>query len=551
MSHLAFTPKSAFQHLLLIYLILPTVTLKLLILIEPFSGNAKDVSVKTIVELIKTVTLNNEDIQHLTDILLNKQSDGSTEWRKKNDPLGVLKKQLQEKEVALEKAMKNLSAAVQKTRELRNELEVEKSRQLNSREKSQQMQIEIQTLHMKLQQSYDSHRNEMTAIQKQLQQMQVKCNEERSHALRLQEDNARLQQLMKNEQHLKHEIEQLRNDRQQFELRIKSGQKNNDELLMKNQQLEARLKSLTDNRQKEESNYQKLIENVKQELQNSESNRRTLVEELTHSSNKCNSMESEGIQLKNRLKEFEDSKNEEINNLVKQLSEVSSERQKLEKALIESREQNQSQNNSQNGDKQELERLSGELAKVLEKTKSLEDSLDIQMKLNEELSEKNRLANETIEAFEQVKRECTQNAMKLSEEANTQLKSQAQDLKLQNESLTTKLNEALDAINSKVKDLESIKSELRVVVPSLDTQTEDWITRIGSNLNEILDKNSNNTSVEQKVEELESLLTAERKRSTELQSKANQFAEALSQTVSFQFSQNSFSTHFNCLSCRN
>ena len=147
--------------------------------------------------------------------------------------MAVLKKQLQEKEVALEKAMKNLSAAVQKTRELRNELEVEKSRQMNGREKSQQMQMEIQTLHMKLQQNFEAHRTEMNAIQNKLQQIQVKCTEERNHSIRVQEDNSRLQQLVKNEQHMKHEIEQLRNDRQQYELRIAASQKSNEEIASK------------------------------------------------------------------------------------------------------------------------------------------------------------------------------------------------------------------------------------------------------------------------------------------------------------------------------
>ena len=496
------------------------------------AGNVKDVSVKTIVELIKTVTLNNEDIQHLTDILLNKQSDGSTEWRKKNDPLAVVKKQLQEKEVALEKAMKNLSAAVQKTRELRNELEVEKSRQMNSREKSQQMQIEIQALHMKLQQSYDNHRSEISGIQKQLQQMQVKSNDERSHALRLQEDNSRLQQLVKSEQHLKHEIEQLRNERQQCDMRMKALQKSSEELAMKNQQLESRIKNMSDTRQKDESSYQMHIQDVNQELQKCETQRKALVEELTHSNNKCNSLESDSIQMRNRLKDIEDSKNEEVKRLVDQLSKLSKEKQVVENALIETKQKNQNDDQNSDSTRQELVRVSEELTLVKEQMKTLKDSLDVQMKLNEELSEKNRLANETIENFDQVKRECALNATKLSEELNTQLKNDAQDLRLQNESLTTKLNEALDSINLKVKELESVKSELRLIDPSLDTLSNDWVTNIRSNLNEILEnKNLNNLS-EDSVKELELLLQTEKERSNELQLKTKQFAEALGQTVS-------------------
>ncbi|CAG2117546.1 unnamed protein product, partial [Medioppia subpectinata] len=278
--------------------------------------NGREVSAKSIIESVKTVILNNEEIQLLTDILLNKQSDGSTEWRKKNDPLAVLKKQLQEKEVALEKTLKNLSTAVQKTRELRNELEVEKSSQLNSREKSQQMQHEIQALHLKLQQSYESQRNEMNAMQKQLQQIQVKLSDERSHAIRLQEDNSRLQQLMKSDQHVKHEVDQLRTERTQYEMRMSASQKSNEELLRKTQQLENRIKSMSDSRQKDETTYQMHIKDVSQELQKCETQRNVLVEELSHKTNKCNAIESENIQFIQRFKELEETKNSEIKVLI-------------------------------------------------------------------------------------------------------------------------------------------------------------------------------------------------------------------------------------------
>ena len=450
----------------------------------------------------------------------------------KNDPLAVLKKQLQEKEQALEKAMKNLSAAVQKTRELRNELEVEKGRQMNGREKTQQMQIEIQTLHLKLQQSFESHRSEMNAIKNQLTQIQVKCNEERNHALRLQEDNARLQQLVKNDQHLKHEIEQLRNDRQQYELRINASQKSNEELIRKTQSMESQVRSLTDMQKNEDSKHKNIIQDLSQQLAKSEAQRKSLGEELSHTSNKCNSFETESIQIKSRLKETEDLKNEEKKRLMDQISELNKEKQIIENALIGAKSE---QNGDQNNDRQELVKVSQQLTATKEELKSLKNSLDTDSKTIEELTEKNRLANESIERLEKEKKECIENADKVSQQLNNEMKNESQALRQQNESLTTKLNEALDSRNCRIKELEAIKSELRHIIPSLDTQSDDWVSKVQISFNEKLSSYSVQSSDgEQKFKELESLLNVEREKSNEFQCKATQFASTLFQTVCIQ-----------------
>ena len=446
--------------------------------------------------------------------------------------MAVLKKQLQEKEVALEKAMKNLSAAVQKTRELRNELEEEKSRQLNSGQKSQQMQMEIQALHMKLQQTYESHRSDMNAMQKQLQQIQVKCNEERSHAIRLQEDNSRLQQLVKNESHLKHEIEGLRNDRQNYELRITATQKSNEDLVRKTQQLESRLKTISDSRQKDESTYQKHVQDINQELQKSESHRNALVEELGHTSNKCNSLETENIQIKTRLKELDDSKTNEIKRLIDQISELNKDKQIIENALIEAKRQQQ--NGDQNNEREELIKLNQQLIATKEELKSLENSFENQMITNKELNEKNRLAIESIARLENEKKEFTENTVKMSEELNNCSKKEIQDLKQQNESLRTQLNESLQSRSDQTKELDSVKSSLQQIIPNLDLQSKDWVSKIQILFNDKMSSNSMESSEsQQKLKELESLLNIEREKSNEFQSKATQFASTLSQTVCF------------------
>ncbi|CAG2166396.1 unnamed protein product [Oppiella nova] len=533
-------------------------------------GNGREVSAKTIIEIVKTVTLNNEEIQLLTDILLNKQSDGSTEWRKKNDPLAVLKKQLQEKEVALEKAMKNLSTAVvlklttlyrrgnrqeffvevlflhrelfryflnscrqQKTRELRNELEVEKSKQLNSRDKSQQMQLEVQALHMKLQQSYESQRNEMNSMQKQLQQIQVKCNEERTHAIRLQEDNSRLQQLVKGEQHVKHEVDQLRTERQQYEIRMSATQKTNEELIRKTQQLENRIKSMSDSRLKDETSYQKHVKDVSQELQKCETQRNALVDELSHTTNKCNSLESENLQFIQRFKDLEENKNTEIKRLIDDMSEINKQKLIIEKALTEAK-QHEQQNGDQNLERQEFMKLNEEMIATKEELRNTKNAFENQLRKHEELGDKYRLANESIANFDKVKKEFVESALKVSEEANRQLKTENETFRQQNESLNTKLVDTSNCNKDSVREVDSIKTALRTVIPSLDTESKDWISRIQTTLSDQLSHRSDKSSGadQQRVEALESLLNSEKEKSSQLETKCAEFASTLSQTES-------------------
>ncbi|XP_054154304.1 putative leucine-rich repeat-containing protein DDB_G0290503 isoform X2 [Oppia nitens] len=493
-------------------------------------GNVREVSANTIIDLVRTTTLNNEEIQLLTDILLNKQTDGSTEWRKKNDPLAVLKKQLIEKETELEKTTKNLTAAVQKTRELRNELEVEKSRQLNNRDKSQQMQLEVQTLHIKLQQSYDSHRSEVSSLQKQLQQIQVKYSEERSHKLRIQDENQRFQQLLANEQHMKHELDQLRNDRQQYEMRINNTQKANEELIRKTQQLDNRIISMTEVRQKDESAYQKHIQDISQELQKCETQRNSFGDELNHIKSKCNSLESESIQFLQKFKDLENSKNDEIKRLINDFTELSQQKKILEKALTDAK--HEQQNGEQNNDKQEANRLNEELVLVKEELKNMKNICENQLRNYEELNGKYRLANESIENFDKIKKQSVESALKISDDKNNQLKSEMDVLKEQINSLNVKLNETEKAKHECFQQMDLIKQTLIKSIPSLDTNNKDWISSIEIEINQQLSHNSTQSSsdVQQRLEDLESVLKLEKEKSNQFANKCSEYESTLSQT---------------------
>ena len=190
------------------------------------------------------------------------------------------------------------------------------------------------------------------------------------------------------------------------------------------------------------------------------------------------------------------------------------------------------QNGDQNIERQELLKINEQLLATKEELKSLKNSFDNQIKANEELLQKNRLSEQSIQRLEKEKKESIENADKVSKQMIDELKNETQALRQQNESLTTKMNETLDSKNCRIEELEAIKSELRQIIPTLDTQSDDWVSKIQTNFNEKLSSNSVQSSDgELKIKELESLLIIEREKSNEFQTKATQFASTLSQTV--------------------
>ena len=82
----------------------------------------------------------------------------------------------------------------------------------------------------------------------------------------------------------------------------------------------------------EDSKHKNLIQELHQKLTKNESQMNSLGEELNHKNNKCNSIETENIQIKNRLKEIDDLKNGEIKRLTDQISEINKEKQIIENA---------------------------------------------------------------------------------------------------------------------------------------------------------------------------------------------------------------------------
>lgn len=150
---------------------------------------------------IQKAELSRSEIQILIDQLLNKQLDNPSEhseWTEgRADPVIKLKKQLAEKEKALADEHEASVAFQNKLKELRAELNSERSRlSANIRQLEETLNAkmtETQTLHTRMQHILESHAAEKQGFARQIEQLQTKVTEDAGIIHKMQEDQGQTQ----------------------------------------------------------------------------------------------------------------------------------------------------------------------------------------------------------------------------------------------------------------------------------------------------------------------------------------------------------------------
>lgn len=186
------------------------------------------VNVQSLVRILGKADLPRNDIQILIDFLLNKQQDTLTkdpsEWNDPSDPLQKLKKQLQEKQNQLEEEQKGAAGLHAKLKELRQELNSEKSQASSVvktfNEELNGKKLEVQNLTQQLQLVSDKYSAEKQALTHQFQQLQAKYVQLSEKHAAAQEGVASVAQLNENIQILQRELmtkSQLLNEKLQVE----------------------------------------------------------------------------------------------------------------------------------------------------------------------------------------------------------------------------------------------------------------------------------------------------------------------------------------------
>ncbi|CAK9822917.1 Ktn1 [Anthophora retusa] len=170
-------------------------------ILAQIGGDKDAVNVSLLMPLVQKAELSRSEIQILIDQLLNKQMDNPSEhseWTEgRADPVIKLKKQLAEKEKAFADEHEANIAFQNKLKELRTELNSERSRlSANVRQLEDALNAKVtetQTLHTRMQHILESHAAEKQGFTRQIEQLQTKANENAAIIHKMQEDQGQTQ----------------------------------------------------------------------------------------------------------------------------------------------------------------------------------------------------------------------------------------------------------------------------------------------------------------------------------------------------------------------
>ncbi|XP_074103822.1 uncharacterized protein LOC141530546 isoform X3 [Cotesia typhae] len=170
-------------------------------ILAQIGGDKDGIHVSLLMPLVQKAELSRSEIQILIDLLLNKQLDNPqevAEWTEgRADPVIKLKKQLSEKEKALSEEHEASLTFQNKVKELRAELNSERSKTSGTikqlEENLNAKTTEAQTLHTRMQHILETHAAEKQGFARQIEQLQAKVNEDAAIIHKMQEDQGQTQ----------------------------------------------------------------------------------------------------------------------------------------------------------------------------------------------------------------------------------------------------------------------------------------------------------------------------------------------------------------------
>ncbi|KFM66435.1 Ribosome-binding protein 1, partial [Stegodyphus mimosarum] len=460
-----------------------------------------------IVNAIKSITLTEEEIQHIHDLLNSKQKGGD----KKKSEIGALKKIIQDKEDLLRAEQKLSQAANEKISDLLQELSEEKARASASekslRDALNQEQQEIKALHGMMQRKREQYASEISSLQSKMQQMKNKLKEEHALAIqRLQEENNQLQSLNRLESEkqqrstleisrLQHEVEQLRSSREKFETHQAAMQQNQEDLHHQIQQLEKHIEQLMSSHQEEEYSYKQRMNEISNKLQQTENARSSLVQELQNAQSVCSSLEADNSSLRQHLDEAKhqiNSTEQDIIQLQSRLEEANRQQRDLTNCLEKMRGEVMDLSNVKHEQlqviqslKQENEALAAQITQNMDKIVG-EGSEENQQ--NGEISEKSSCIEiEEHEAIVQEKENMLHRLFQELDQCKCEIMSLSNDLEREskrNEELVNKNGELVEALDVTEKKLQDVIKTAELKVQEAQMKADNCSNEIQDILNE-------------------------------------------------------------------
>nr|XP_046477367.1 kinectin-like isoform X2 [Neodiprion pinetum] len=435
-------------------------------ILAQIGGDKDGVNISLLMPLIQKAELSRSEIQILTDQLLNKQLDNPlehSEWTEgRTDPVIKLKKQLAEKEKALADEQEASVAVQNKLKELRSELNAEKSRlSANVRQLEETLSAkatEAQTLHTRVQHILESHAAEKQGFARQIEQLQSQVNEKMTIIHQMQEDQGQTQG------HLQQE---LVTQRKQLEVQYSQMRENENALKAQLAQKHVEIQELQNINMTVNQEIQMLRSTCENSAAEVERHRQQLAmtqEQLMHSQGQLQHYKEAGERLQEMVRQLEES-HRTIDDLEHRLQNTLRHEQDLQKQLNSVK----SELNAVKSEANEANNLKAELNKVQAELNKLKSDLSVSQ---------NEAKTEAVEITSlRTELSTTQNELKQSQSnlivAQTELKN--------SQSNCNKLQKDFDIIQA---DLRKSAGEL-VKAQSESKNAKTELSKAQSDLNKV------------------------------------------------------------------
>lgn len=468
-----------------------------------------------LIETIKSLALDSNEITLLVNELLNKQADGESSWSLKNDPVAPLKKSLAEKETQLKVEIANSEAANARVKELRSELSNERSRTQGALTSLNICKNELANLQATLGQINDKHRSDLAAKTKLTIDQKATINQ-------LQDEIATYKETIKKYENdcealprLKIELEKLRQTANSTERRLPVLQAANDELLREKGHLQELLKSLQATKQQEENTskaLQQTVNELKSKLAQVESNAKASLDELNQARSKIIQLESELRSSRERMNDVEANSKDSVAKSNAEINLLKSQSVKLEEELRKSN--------------QNVTQLTSKLNEKDEQIKQL--TLQVENKGKEiELENQLKQANEELEKLKENIASDSSAQARVDELTN-----QLKVVSSEKESLDTALGEAKSTSSKLADEMNNYFKLLSEAYPGVREKIGSGAS-LSNLISELVKEAEVNANAQQSNEQLESLgheLQGEKEKTRQLQQDLNSLKSSLAKT---------------------
>ncbi|XP_052272904.1 ribosome-binding protein 1-like isoform X2 [Dreissena polymorpha] len=545
---------------------------------------------------LKEASFSENEAQTMIDILLSKQGGATpvaSDWNKKSqrgDPVVMLRKQLEEKEKALQEEQQMVFAANNKYKEINQQLTQEKLKAQTTEkqliEKIDYQGRETVALHQRMQHAHEQHMQETKQFQTRIQQLEAQTGDKSQYQKVIEENKSLREALTKTQSEslpaaeansLKQKVSIMEKEMSSNMLKLNSSENTCTTLKKKVEKLEAEIKRL-ESQSSTGSVLEKRIDELSQELRSLESKNKSLEGERVSREQAVDMAQKECVNLKIKLQELERALTESDNSTrerEERLKEAERLKINTEENLKNLQKKIESIDNEKTSLKTEVQSLKQENSQLSTELKTTQEKVQETQAKSSQMNGDVRESENTISMEDHHKQLSDKDAQltKLTTEMQTtiskvaELESQLETQKQKNNDLRTKnwkamealnqteksvndkvqsaIKEKMDALSSNQREVESYdKTLLQRLFPEVTVASKashkEWMTEFEQQIsahNKALKQSSsassdNSAKLEVRVSELESHIEELKTRQAEAESSRDKLQSALEESDS-------------------